>query len=507
MNIETEEDLLNFLSFGEQQAMKRALIKERKKLEASQKETKVIEKKKPKEPNLQWFPLTKTDLKPYSYIDWQDPSFNTHSSEISNRMKDNRMTMIVLPTGTGKTAITIATLGYLQKQFNEQIPFIVVTMSKSVQGQGWHNTIASYNLANPENELEPILIISYDIFTRAINHPKTRDKLVKRLGAKGMIVIDEVHNFKSMTSKRSKALQKLAHLKRISMTATPLTNNPVMDCASYLVMNGDYKNQTDFMAKSRLKEHIVQPHNKLAIYYDNGTVNTSRWPYYFEMIAKLNKVIYQPEIDISTLEMPDVKAHLISLPVDAQLVSDMRSLVKSYHLRQFDSFVDFLISASERIAKDEGKIEKLKEIVTNEKTKQPLIFYQNKVVLDVLIEELEKIGVRDYQIISGGMDFNTIDHSVNTPILIQYQAGAAAIEFKQSNTSIFYQNQYSNLNLIQARGRNCRRGMRDTFERVDHYYFISSVPFDRAIYQRVAKGESLSHEILKEIVENDTFAD
>ena len=60
--------------------------------------------------------------------------------------------------------------------------------------------------------------------------------LLRELTFKGIVVIDEVHGFKNPVSKRSKQLQKLGELHKIGVTATPLTNNRILDMSSYLIM-------------------------------------------------------------------------------------------------------------------------------------------------------------------------------------------------------------------------------------------------------------------------------
>ena len=60
-------------------------------------------------------------------------------------------------------------------------------------------------------------------------------------------------------------------------------------------------------------------------------------------------VLYRPNIDMSTLDMPDVKQHIIQLPFSEQLNADMRSLNKAYRDRMFDLFSDFFMEYVERL--------------------------------------------------------------------------------------------------------------------------------------------------------------
>ena len=131
---------------------------------------------------------------------------------------------------------------------------------------------------------------------------------------------------------------------------------------------------------------------------------------------------------------------------------------------------------------------------------QPLIFYQHNSAKDAILARLEQEGYKDIQVVSGGTDFAEIDLTTDNPILLQYQAGGASIELKKSNCSIFYENQYSHISLIQARGRNVRRASENDL--VHHYYLIADCAFDQELYNRVAQGEELTSQILEQMLED-----
>ena len=54
-----------------------------------------------------------------------------------------------------------------------------------------------------------------------------------------------------------KQLQKFGNFKKLGLSATPLTNDVIMDSASYLIMGGYYKNKTAFMNESGLNDWLV----------------------------------------------------------------------------------------------------------------------------------------------------------------------------------------------------------------------------------------------------------
>ena len=482
--------------YGELIARKRA--KEKKEL-SNAIATKPVRQKTEKSttiPQIDYDVMNNKSIKPYDYIDWNSPSTYNIGMRLAEKVSQQTMSLLKMPTGSGKTAVTVFALGELQKQLGRDLPFIVIAPAKSVQGLGWHNTIEAYNQANPKNQLKPITITTPDKLARLLEVAKSCAEVMRSLTKDGIVVLDEVHLFKNPVSKRSKQLQKLSDFKKIGITATPLTNNPVTDMASYLIMGNYYKNKTDFERKAGLT-YLKDSYGKYMIYDWEGRISEQRWPYYSKLLGEFKNILYSPNIDVKTLDMPDVVSHVVQLEYNDALNEDLRSLASANRKRMFDSIVDYLLVTMERICQDEMRLKELENIVT--KHNQPLIFYQHNFSKDAILQKLAELGYHDVQVISGGTDFSKIDLEVEAPILIQYQAGSAAIELKNSDCSIFYENQYSHISLIQARGRNVRRASGN--ELVHHYYLISDCALDIEVYARVARGEELTTKTLEKMVE------
>ena len=441
--------------------------------------------------------MSNPNIKPYDYIDWEDISTKNIGIELSNRTRKNYMSLLVMPTGSGKTAVTVYALGELQRKLGRKLPFMVSSIAKSVAGLGWQNTIAAYNRAFPDNILEPITITSHDKFASILTNAKSMSSLLRELTFKGIVVIDEVHGFKNPVSKRSKQLQKLGELHKIGVTATPLTNNRILDMSSYLIMGQYYSNKTQFERETGLMD-LKGMYGQYLIYDYNGQVNEYRWPYYKTLLDQYAEIMYRPNVDVSTLDMPDVKSHIIQLEYSKELYDDLASLRAAQRKRMFESAIDFLLATVARICEDELRLDAMVGIC--KKHVQPLIFYQHNSAKDAILARLEKEGYKNIQVVSGGTDFAEIDLTTEDPILLQYQAGGASIELKKSNCSIFYENQYSHISLIQARGRNVRRASQNDL--VHHYYLIADCAFDQELYNRVAQGEELTSQILEQMLED-----
>ena len=113
------------------------------------------------------------------------------------------------------------------------------------------------------------MIETPDRFSSILDNSETFKKVIKELDKDSLIILDEVHNYKTPTSKRSKKLQKIPNIKKLGLTATAISNNMVLDGCSYLVMDGQYKNKTDFFRQSDLNRRIGF-WNEVLVYNEDG---------------------------------------------------------------------------------------------------------------------------------------------------------------------------------------------------------------------------------------------
>lgn len=494
---------VKYNNFGILAAKKRAAMKAAKEEEmaakAAAKKSKSAVKKAP---NIDWEPMNNKKIKMPKYpINWSDKSTDDNSSELVDRFNNEKFQLLCMPPGTGKTAVAIETIGKLQIKENKKIPIIITAPTNVVSGLGWHKTIFNWNQDNPNNTIEPILITTIDKFRAAGEHGKTYAQIIKKLGNNGLIILDEVQKYKNPTGKRAKQLQKFKDFRKLGLSATPLTNDIIMDSASYLIMGNYFKNKTKFMEDTGLNEWVGD-YNQLKVYNKDGSVSRAKWPYYDTLLSIWSNVLYKPNIDLSKLDMPDTKRHIIQLPFDEKLNADMRSLNKAYRDRMFDSFADFFMEYVERLHSEESRIKVMLDIINKPETIQPLIFYQNVSVAETIKKALDSIG-KKYQVVAGGANFGDVDLESDDPILIQYKSGAEGIELKHSNTTIYFQNQTSYDVLDQARGRNVRRGMKDNQGNdmiIHQYNIIADEPIDQDLFARVSNREVISKEMLEDIV-------
>ena len=429
-------------------------------------------------------------------IDWNDPGTTRLAEELYHRVRDGRgqFTLLDMPTGYGKTAVVVKTLGLIQQERGEHLPFVVAAPVGVVDGKGWHFTIAQWNRVHPDNPLLPMFIDTVDRLANIIHHASTFREFVKQAGKDGIVVMDEAHMYKNPTSKRSKQMQKIPHLTKIGLSATPLTNNHVVDGVSYLVLNRDFANKTRFYNETGLKDRLDQ-YNQPDIYDRDGRVNPHIWPYYTTFVRQLADVIYTPDVSRMDADMPNVVNHLHQVKPGPTLNHDLLSLGKAYRKRAFDTVTDYRQEIINRIYSDETRLDTLVDILNGDNVVQPLVFYWHVNTRDAIVERLDKEGI-SYQEMSGEFSIRDIDQSRVDPILIQYQSGGAGVEFKNSNTTVMYENQYSYTQLTQAKGRNVRRGMEGT---VNLHFLVCEEHFDRNVFEVVQTRGEVADEVLTKL--------
>lgn len=447
-----------------------------------------------KPPKLSWYPMESHDGSvPDKEIDWNS---NTDiASEVSERMRQKNLSLLVMPTGFGKTVMSLLAFDRYRQQVGRDIPLIVVAPPKVLSSKSWHRAIQVFNNTFPDRRIDPVMMESYQRLTSMIEHPGTKREVLKAMKPDGVLIVDEFHHYKTPTSKRTKALKKLNMFKILGLTATPLTNDPVMDQISYLVVSGQYNSKTEFYRVSGLDHHLDLWGNPAIYDKRSNRVNETTWPYYRVMVEQFHDIMYAPNVDISDVTMPEVDAQMVFLDESEELDAKWSSLCQQKSKQAFETPVDFMMSVVDMLMTDPSRLDRLVELVTGDDVVQPLVFFQNTSAKEAIAERFDREGI-GYQVVDGSSD-QAVDTSRRDPVLIQYQAGGAGIEFPDSNVTVFYQNQYSFSQLQQARGRNVRRGRDHT---VRQYHVVAQNMFDMMVFDRLSNREEVKESVMADLL-------
>lgn len=363
-----------------------------------------------------------------------------------------------------------------------------------------------------------------------------RDVIPLFQNKKTLLIIDEVHNYKNPTTQRGKHLVKLLPFtKTLGATATPMANGIVKDGMGYLVYNEYYTSKTDCM-DAHVPYHFRDRYYQPDVYLPDGRIDDRRFQQLDVYKKRLDETIFMPDVPMD-FELPDTTTVTRPYQLDDSTSAKIKGHVSDYNKRKYENYMQFLSDVRQCIAQD---VEHLREMIRilmhHQKTKtglvQPLIFYttnaelgddpkqlyldkvanlnqkltkqeQKKVYQDIL-SNMENKGILwalakmkyDYAIVNGQHSIKDVDVSnKNQAIVLQYRAGSAGIEFKQSNVTIFYGLNYSWQDTEQAMGRNVRRGQS---HHVNHYFIVSNSPHDTIVWNSLENKREFSEEAMEE---------
>lgn len=447
-----------------------------------------------KAPALHLYPMRGyTGPVPDRPIDWA--ANETLAGELSQRVSANLLNVLVMPTGFGKTIASLQSYDRYRSLVGHEVPLTVLAPSAVVKDGNWAKAIQAFNNEHPDRLIDPVMIESPRRFMNICAHKETKKKFSDAMGRKGVFIVDEVHQFKNPTAKQTKALSRFPHLRKIGLTGTPLTNDPIMDQISYLILAGKYTSKTEFMRETRL-DKFVDMYGRITIYdKDTNTVNSGAWPYYDTMLSEISEIIYRPDVNISDITMPDVVETVNMVPESPDLNAKFRSLSQAKSKGAFETSVDYLMSALETLLTDEVRLDALVELVTKPGVHQPLVFFQHRVAADAIAERFAAEGIT-FSERSGHR--NNVDLTSPDPILVQYQSGGTGVEVPDSTMTVFYENQRSYVMLRQAKGRNVRRGRTHT---VEHHHLVAYNPFDYSLFDNLSKHGELNEQMMIDILE------
>lgn len=455
-------------------------------------------------------------------IDFSQKNTRNIAISLYKRMTENnyKYQTLTLFTGFGKTAISVATAGLYAIRFKQDINVFIVAPRTKLDDGSWEYTINEYNkiakyklnildkatpqgldVANKNDKL-----LKRDIKAMP-KHKREKLKFLKDWKASTIetptiFLIDEVQMFKNPTTNRSKALKKLmANGIGLGITATPMSNGLLEDGVSYLIFNDFYKSKNQF-EKEHIPRGMFDEYYKPDVYTKDHEIDPNRFIDLPLFEDRIKQTVYAPKVEVD-FEMPNTQAHTVTYDLAPQTIHDMKKIHLDYKQRRYDSYMGYLSDLRRAIGSDLNHARHLAKIILANPGRQPLIFYNTNAELEAIQYALQQIHV-DYKTINGHPDSDKvqdIDHSFkNQAIIIQYKAGGAGIEFKNSSMTIFYGLQYSWQDTEQAMGRNVRRGMSSDLT-VDHLFLVATNPHDAKVFEALERKESFTEKLLTGIAE------
>lgn len=414
----------------------------------------------------------------------------TYTDEMAKRVvkgwESNFHQQLPLDTGSGKTYISIHACALLNSNAN----LVIFAPPGKARDGSWESSIESYNQVMQTNLT--YIITTYD--------KRKLDELYENIKSHdfNILLLDEIHEIKGTTNKRSKRLIDLSqndHIhKSIGLSATAEPNSP-FDACTYLVINGMYRNQTHFrdLHVARLDDHynpIYQNKNDLL-----------NWDLYQQNVDQINTYIKTDHL------LPNVKTFYSNIKLDDTyeyihpifntekhpFEDDTKRTTKGHYKKALWYYKNNWLESRQEanmmligiMAFDPNRMNALTDCLNRIDGETPVIVAYTYNIELAAIERVAKQANYDIKYVNGSIknvgENNPPKHQ-RTVIALQYRAGGPGIEFTYSKHMVFYAPTYSYMFLKQTRGRNVRIGMTGP---IYHYYITTRDALDFEIWKAV----------------------
>lgn len=258
----------------------------------------------------------------------------------------------------------------------------------------------------------------------------------------------------------------------ILLSATPGDN--WSDYIPVLIANGKYKNRTEFS-----REHIVyKPYMSYPVI--DRYINTAVLERYRDEIVVM--MYYQKhtiphhifkKVKFNTEDYNKVSKERWNIYTDEPIkgISEL-----CYVMRQITN-------------SDKSRISMFENLIT--RIPKTIVFYNFNYELDILRESCEKYGIPYAE--WNGQKHEEIPDTDTWVYLVQYTAGAEGWNCVETDTIIFYSQNYSYKIMIQAAGRIDR--LNSPFTDLYYYHFRSESQIDKAIGRSLAQKKNFNERI------------
>lgn len=380
--------------------------------------------------------------------------------------------LIAADTGTGKTMMAIH--HYIRHSNGE--PLLIVAPPQKINEGGW------------DREIEFVSNhYGIDIEYESLSYGVLAKRWKEFTG--WFVVYDECHYIKNPTSQRGKAGIKLSQASSnfLLLSATP-SSNGWEDTIAYMIMFGHYKNKTQF-----LKQHAI---------YEDKFFGNRRFKAVVDFTEKdkLNELYQSFSIRLAKedcLDLPGIHHEPIEFKKSPEYnkIQKDRVLEVDGELELYDT-IQKLQYGLRYYANQKDKL-KYTEMLAEGTEENIIIFYNFTKEKDELVKVMKKLGKTVYEV--SGQKFSLPSEEEkeglkNSVTIVQYQAGAAAIELQYANIVIIYTPTYSYQNHDQALGRAYRNGQT---KKVTVYEYVTKGSVEEAVYAALKRKEDFTEELFK----------
>lgn len=400
-------------------------------------------------------------------------SLYPHQQEAIEKLKNGSILCGGVGTGKSRTAIAYyyineghGQLGMSLAPMSIRVPLYIITTARKRDTDEWESELYSFGLSSKqiENSQVPVAVDSWN-------------NIRKYTGISNAFFIFDEQRVVSFGA-WSKAFVSIARKNHwILLTATP--GDDWMDYISVFIANGFYKNKTDF-----IRTHVVyskySKYPRVDRYINTGRLNRQR-----QMITVNMK--YEKKT------IPHKKNILVDY--DHELFDLVKKKRWNYIEERPVNNISELCQLMRRVSNSsEDRLVKLKELIL--KHPKSIIFYNFNYELDLIKTMMDGLSEDDYEYSEwNGHKHEQIPKSDKWVYLVQYTAGAEGWNCVETDTIIFFSQNYSYKVMVQSAGRIDR--LNTKFVDLYYFYLISNSFIDKAILQALRKKKNFNESCLK----------
>lgn len=393
-----------------------------------------------------------------------------HQQEAISKLKNGSILCGGVGTGKSRTAIAYyyiheghGGLGESLTPMSIRVPLYIITTARKRDTKEWDKELSSFGLYLDETITQSKVIV--DSWNNIRKYTTVSN---------AFFIFDEQRVVSFGTW--SKAFINIARKNHwILLTATPGDN--WMDYVSVFIANGFYKNKSEF-----IKTHVVYNHfskyPKVDKYINTGRLERQRRMIMVNMIYKKKTVPHRKNVLVD---------------YDSVLFNSVKKQRWNYIKNRPIKNISELCQLMRRVTNTSSdRISKLKSILFEHP--KSIVFYNFDYELELIkdmIVELDEYTCAEWN----GHVHQEIPKTDKWVYLVQYTAGAEGWNCVETDTVVFYSQNYSYKIMVQAAGRIDR--LNTEFTDLYYFYLISNSLIDKAISAALRKKKNFNETSLK----------
>lgn len=382
-----------------------------------------------------------------------DYNLYEHQKAAINRLKNGSILNASVGTGKSRTALAYYAIKEC-KNMKEPKDIYIITTARKRDTYEWELEMAPFH---------------FDNVNKTVDSWNNIRKYCNVCGA--FFIFDEqrvvgsgawVKAFLQITKKNSWIL----------LTATP--GDTWMDFVPVFIANGFYKNRSDF-----IRQHVV--YSRFAKYPKIDR---------YLNVGKLIKLKESLLVNMNYIKPTEQHHEYVNVKYDKDitrtLLKDRWNVYENEPIRDAGQLCYLLRRAANE---SQDRIEVVKKLIVN--NPRVIVFYNFDYELDILRKLCKDLKTKKAE--WNGHLHQPIPKQGNWVYLVQYTAGAEGWNCTQTNTMIFYSQNYSYKTMVQAAGRIDR--MNTPYSDLYYYHIKSLSPIDIAISRALKKKQNFNENV------------